>query len=179
MTETKSAIKRQLMREYVKKDFSFITVKEICMKTPVARTTFYSYYNNLSEVLEEIEDDIISGLMKITDEISCGKLPDMDFIIYMDAIEDYIIKNKNYIKAFLVTQPNYHFIRKWKDAIKLNFSKRYPSKVNAKNYDAISEIISSSLISAYTYWMEHPDKSNIKEMKIFIKKLLDSLVTFI
>ena len=46
IVDTKGAIRQQFMKEYGKKDFAAITVKELCAGTPVARTTFYSYYNN-------------------------------------------------------------------------------------------------------------------------------------
>ena len=49
----------------------------------------------------------------------------------MDETEGYIKKNWSYIYAFLVRQPNLRFIQKWKEAIKENFSKRYPDKNHA------------------------------------------------
>ena len=47
--DTKESIKRQFMKEYSNKVFSLITVKGLCAATPVARTTFYSYYDNICE----------------------------------------------------------------------------------------------------------------------------------
>jgi len=177
--DTKTSIKEQFMKEYAKKDFSLITVKGLCASTPVARTTFYAYFSNTDDVRVEIEDDILKGLSDMTDYISGGRLPDMDFSLYMDAVESYIKENWSYIYAFLVLQPNLRFIRKWKDAIKLNFSRRYPDKQHIKNYDAIAEILASTMISAYTYWMEHPDTSSTEEIKPIIEKLLDSLVSWL
>ena len=62
----KEIIKRQFMKEYTKKSFSMITVKGLCASTPVARTTFYSYFNNTDDVLREIEDEILDGLAGVT-----------------------------------------------------------------------------------------------------------------
>lgn len=36
-----------------KKDFEFITIKEICKKAGVNRSTFYLHYENLNDLLEE------------------------------------------------------------------------------------------------------------------------------
>ena len=36
-----------------KKDFEFITVKEICKKAGVNRSTFYLHYETLQDLLEE------------------------------------------------------------------------------------------------------------------------------
>ncbi len=177
--DTKEAIKQEFLKEYRERDFSRITVKGLCASTPVARTTFYSYFNNTGEVLGEIEEDIIKGLLRLTDSISGGKLPDMDFSLYMDAVESFIKEHWSEIYALLVIQTDPHFIRRWKVAIKLNFRRRYPEKQNVKNYDAIAEIIASAVLSAYIYWMEHPDTSSTSEMKPLIQKLLDSLVSFL
>jgi hypothetical protein len=62
------------------------------------------------------------------------------------------------------------------DAILMNFRKRYPQKQLISNYDAIAEILASSVISAYTYWMEHPDTCSTKDIKPLLHKMLDSLV---
>ncbi|WP_207727454.1 hypothetical protein [Clostridium vitabionis] len=58
----------------------------------------------------------------------------------------------------------------------MNFRKRYPQKRCFGNYDAIAEILASSVISAYTYWMEHPDTCDTKEIKPLLHKVLNSLV---
>ena len=174
--DAKEAIKTQFMKEYVKKDFAQISVKGLCAATPVARTTFYSYFNNIDDVRCAVEDDILQGLDAVTTSISEGNLPDMDFALFMDAVEDYIKAHWSFIHAFLVVQPNLRFIRRWKDAIKLNFRKRYPEKQLIKNYDAVAEIVASSMISSYSYWMEHPDAVCTKEIKPMLQQVLDALV---
>ena len=57
----REAIKNQFMKEYVCRDFTTITVKGLCAATPVARSTFYSYFNNTDDVKEEIENELIDG----------------------------------------------------------------------------------------------------------------------
>ncbi|MCI1655124.1 MAG: TetR/AcrR family transcriptional regulator [Lachnospiraceae bacterium] len=109
------------MKEYDKKDIQGITVKALCAATPVARTTFYTYFDNTDDVRCEVENDLIKGLLKVSQDISSGNLTDMDFSQFMDETEGYIKDNWTYIYAFLVRQPNLRFIRKWKDAIIMNF----------------------------------------------------------
>ncbi len=88
--DAKEAIRSQFMTQYAQKDFTDITVKGLCAATPVARTTFYSYYNNTDDVRHDIEDDLIRGLLEISDQIAAGNYPDMDFSIFMDETEKYI-----------------------------------------------------------------------------------------
>ena len=42
-----------LLQLLEKKDFAFISVKEICQKAGVNRSTFYLHYENTNELLEE------------------------------------------------------------------------------------------------------------------------------
>lgn len=177
--DAKDAIKAQFMKEYARKKFDEITVKALCAATPVARTTFYSYFNNTDEVKEQIEDELIGGLLAVAENVSSGNYPDMDFSIFMDETEKYIKEHWTEIYAFLIRQPNLRFMRKWKDAIKLNFRRRYPEKQRIKNYEAVAEILASSMISAYTYWMDNPDAISTAQIKPLMHKVLDSLISLI
>ena len=175
--DTKEAIKTQFMKEYMGKDFSQITVKGLCGSAPVARTTFYSYFENTSDVLEAVEDDLVKGLAEVPVKVSGGNLKEMDFHVFLEELEKYIKENWTYIYAFLVTQPDLKFMRKWKDAIKVNFRKRYPSVKETADYEAVAEIAASSVLSAYTYWMEHPDGIGLVEFEPLIIRLMKSLTS--
>lgn len=60
--DTKQAIQQEFIKLYAKKCYDNITIKELCEKTPVARTTFYSYYQNLDELQNDIETTLLKGL---------------------------------------------------------------------------------------------------------------------
>ena len=177
--DAKEAIKAQFMKEYAKRDLALMNVKSLCAATPVARTTFYSYFNNTDDVRREIEDDIIRELEAVTMSVSAGSLPDMDFARFMDAVEAYLKERWSDIRAFLVVQPNLRFTRKWKDLIKLHFRKRYPEKKQSGTYDAVAEIAASAMLNAYAYWMEHPDTVSTEEIKPLIHQTLNALVTLL
>lgn len=174
--DAKDAIKAQFLSEYMKRDFSQISVKGLCAAAPVARTTFYAYFSNTDDVRALIEDEIISGLEAVTASASNGSLPDMRFDLFMDAVEAYIKENWTAIHAFLVVQPNLRFIRKWKDNIILHFGERYPDKKRTPHFEAVAEVMASSMISAYTFWMEHPEQVSTREIKPMIHQVLDALV---
>ncbi len=177
--DTKTAIKTAFMKLYANKEFSRISVSELCAATPVARTTFYSYYDNTDSVRVEIEDELIQGLMNavisnIDSSLSCA---DMDKAL--DAIESYIKEHWSSFRSFLITQPDLRFIGKWKNSIKLNFKRRYPEKVTIRNYELIAEMVASAVIGAYTFWLSSPDKVNTKDLKAIIFEVMDSIIEII
>jgi AcrR family transcriptional regulator len=175
--DAKRAIKIQFMKEYGKRDFADITVKALCAAVPVASTTFYYYFDNTDEVRSEIEDELIRGLIAVAEKVSGGDPEGMDFTAFMDETEPYIRDHWQDIYLFLAGQPNLRFIRKWKDAIMANYFKRNPKMLKGKNHEAIAEILASSMISAYTYWMEHPEDVKPAEIKPLLIKVLNSLDT--
>lgn len=179
MNQTKKSIHIAFMELYDRQDYEKITVKELCANTPIARTTFYSYYNNIDDVKNEIEDSMINDLLEVTKKISQGDILNMDFMKFLDATQVYIEANREWIYEFLVKQVNYRFIDKWKSAICENFKKRYPEKQNHRNYELISEVIASATIGAYTYWMRFPDKVEKEDMKEIINQTLDAVVQII
>ncbi len=117
MTDTRELIIREFMKEYAEREDGAVTVKGLCASVPVARTTFYSYFGNTDDILQAVEDELISSLASIADHVSGGNLPDMDFQVFMDAVEEYIRRHWSDIHALFVDRPDQHFIRRWKEAV--------------------------------------------------------------
>ncbi len=173
MNDTKQAIHTAFFTLYRRHSFEQMTVKELCIQTPVARTTFYSYYNNLADLKDEIEDELIDGILEIAKH-SIDDSPDKaDMTSFFSKTLNYIKLHWDENYAFLIIQPNLSYITKWKSAIKYHLSLRFPDRESAANYGLIFEVIASAIISAYTYWMEHPDEVDIPKLTdISIQMLL-------
>ena len=59
---TKSMMKEALLELLEKKPLDKITVKDVCENADVNRSTFYSYYESIEQLLLEIEDDVLNQL---------------------------------------------------------------------------------------------------------------------
>ncbi|MEI4780201.1 TetR/AcrR family transcriptional regulator C-terminal domain-containing protein [Streptococcus pasteurianus] len=173
---TKKLIQKQFIEEYAKKEYDHITVKELCANTPVARTTFYSYYQNIDDVKEDTENNLLIGITEIAVKLSKGNMPKMDFSLFLSETMEYIKQHWHEIYVFLVVQPNMRFIVKWKEAIKKHFLLRFPQKAKVPNYEMISETVASAVIGAYSYWLKNPEKVDIDRLnKIVIAVLHNSI----
>ena len=92
-----------------KKDFEYITVKEICEAAGVNRSTFYLHYENTSDLLKEttahITDRFFSYFSKDTQNISqrfqCGELKELMFITpeYLTPYLTFIKENQRVFKT--------------------------------------------------------------------------------
>lgn len=84
-----------------KKDYEFITIKEICKKAGVNRSTFYLHYDNIDDLLTEIVENtnknFLSCFGKLNDEFSkkmrVGKKEDLILIT-----PEYLLPYLNHIK---------------------------------------------------------------------------------
>ena len=101
-SESKYFNTAQLMDEALiallkKKDFEFITVKEICEKAGVNRSTFYLHYENLGDLLAETTEMINKrfqeGYKKTFIDVSMGSVDDV-FLITPEYIKPYL----NFVK---------------------------------------------------------------------------------
>ena len=55
---------KALLELLEKKDFEYITIKEICDKAGVSRSTFYLHYQNTRDLLDETARYILDGFME-------------------------------------------------------------------------------------------------------------------
>ncbi len=60
---TAAKMDKALIELLAKKDFEYITVKEICAKAGVNRSTFYLHYQNTTDLLHETTRYVIDGFL--------------------------------------------------------------------------------------------------------------------
>jgi len=69
--KTKRAIRNAFAQLVSQKDITSITIKDIADAADINRKTFYNYYSGVYQIVDEIEDEIISACARV--------LKDMDF----------------------------------------------------------------------------------------------------
>lgn len=58
--KTVDIIKDAFLTIETRKIFNEISITEICREAQISRSTFYQYYNNLAELLDEVLSDVCS-----------------------------------------------------------------------------------------------------------------------
>lgn len=173
---TREAIRAEFMRFYARERMDRITVKGLCAAVPVARTTFYAHYRNVDDVLVEVENGLLAGLSEVTERVSGGDLPNMDFDAFLDETFGFIRAKWPDFRALLIVQPDVRFVSKWKDAVKVNFARRCPAIRGRQNWDLLAEMGASAAIGAYTWWMDHPDAVGVEEVKRQMERAIAAIV---
>lgn len=108
----KTAVKMDeaLIRLLEKKDFEYISIKELCMEAGVNRSTFYLHYENMADLLDETLEHItgkFNGYFE-TDEkstmkkVECGHTEDLIFITE-EHLKPYLTFIKEHKTLFAAT----------------------------------------------------------------------------
>ena len=68
--DLRSRLSRRILKDALLEILSYkrsydISVKELCDKAGINRSTFYRHYNNIADVLEEIENDLIAMITDV------------------------------------------------------------------------------------------------------------------
>jgi AcrR family transcriptional regulator len=77
-----------------------ITIKELCEKADVNRTTFYAHYRDQYDLLQQIEEETLTALENILDKYDSSQ-DKRELAKMLEEIFNFIASNSNSIQALL------------------------------------------------------------------------------
>ncbi len=126
-----------------KKDFEYITVKDICLTAGVNRSTFYLHYRTLDDLLEETNDYMLGKffLYFSKDKIDITKASREDtYFITQEYLRPYLTFIKEYQKLFKIATLRFNTLKqddnfsKLKNHILFPILTKHGVKVDDQNY---------------------------------------------
>lgn len=163
-----------------KKDFEYITVKDICEKAKVSRSTFYLHYLGLDDLLEEVINEINKSFndsfkkTKTLDNILDSKIDNDLFLITDDYLIPYLefIKNNKKVYKAIVKNPNIFSVDKfYKGMFKKVFSPILTKYgVNEDEHEYIMEFFIKGLSAIVISWVSNDCNTDIDKICNIIKK---------
>lgn len=122
LSPTQLDIHRAYIRLWKKTPVSQIRVNKICQETPIARSTFYAYYDNIEQLRNEVEDSLIAGLVATNRSLFVQQVQKIEDLNLVQSTLAYIDTEHQAFQAFLIDQVNVDFIHKWNQATKMRSS---------------------------------------------------------
>lgn len=80
---TKKAIKAALFKLLETKDLSVVTITELTQKANVNRRTFYTHYRNITDILNEIEEDLVESLTRLLQQFDASNYKESTYKLFM------------------------------------------------------------------------------------------------
>ena len=189
-TKTKRKIQESLLELMKTKKFEAITVNDITTLININRSTFYRHYLDKYEVLEKIEDSILSEIINFHGTF-ISSLPNKNIDVSFE-IKDYITVDNNFFNIFEKHLGTMHILMSENGSItfqnKLNntmlkvFERTFSLaslKLNNIEKDLLFNFQAASFISILYYWTEHPELT-VQELFPFYSKIISTgLVNFV
>ena len=176
--KTNRAIRTAFSKLLSEKSFESITVHDITELAGVNRKTFYRYYKNIPQLVDEIEDDIIrsfDAFLDNTDMIRALENP----VIILKHLNELLEADRAMYGYLISLGENIGLVSKINKSVKEK-AQRVSSK--HKEFDELSaEIILeysiSGMISVYRKWFLSDRRESIKKISEIIGLLYRTGIT--
>lgn len=166
---TKRVIKKTLIELLQKKDINKITVSELCSICDINRATFYRYYIDIYDLLEKIEQDVISDLREML-----VKYKDYPM---KDVIKEYLkvfLENKDLVKIVFSNSKNIYFLNDFIAFIYENCKAMWFKEINAKEEELktlASVFVFNGILGVINYWVQNNFDEDIETLSDVIEKI--------
>lgn len=174
-TGVQLALQTSLLQLLATHSLASLTVRQLCQQAAVARSSFYAYYENISDLLTEIEDDFVTRLADLDQKIMDPQRQTVDDFKYLSALIDFASQEQNLIQALLIKNYDYQLVNKWKEAIKHHLWERITPLQDTIQTRLVFEMFASGVISAFIFSIQHQDqltKNDVYEIAAKALKML-------
>ena len=170
--KTKQAITDAFWTLYKKRRIETISVKDITMKAGYNRSTFYVYFKDVYDVLEQLEETLMPGIEHLP-PVGSGARNDADLMKNMINIYE---KNAEYYSVLLSENGDPHFVTKMKNVFKSMMMETLSSQVDLSKaeIDYALEFLVSATLATVKYWYDQDKNMPMEQLAAIVTKLMDN-----
>ena len=165
---TKQKLLDSFWKLYSKKSIDKITIGQIVTDAGYNRSTFYEYFTDIYDVLNQLEDSLINY---IKENIANNFSNDKDMINQIAKLYD---SKGQYISTLISKNGNIEFNNKLKNALKTIILKEFNIVEEDFRISLILEFAVSSIISTITYWYNNGQPIPSEELVIMLRSILSN-----
>lgn len=157
---------------YCKKRIEKITVKEITQKAGYNRGTFYEYFTDVYDVLEQLEESLIPNI----DELPPISMPNRHTGMPLDVFMAIYEQNSRYYSVLLGNEGDPAFATKLKNSTKPVIKRAFLEKYNMNpiEFDFILEFVLSGMIGIMSYWFREDKILPAEELVSLMYDLMEN-----
>ncbi|MGN1110694.1 MAG: TetR/AcrR family transcriptional regulator [Oscillospiraceae bacterium] len=171
---TKKAIKAALFKIMEEKDISSITISELTEKANINRRTFYTHYRSITDILDEIEGDLVQALTELMRSFDVKEYRTSAYNLFM-GLNDLISGEFDYyfqlvrvdMRGMLISRLK-HVIKETTDKLLAQICRR------TDDISMISSFIVGGFFNSYLEWHNHPERLTAEQAA----ELASSMVAF-
>lgn len=170
---TKKAIKAALFRIMEEKDISSITISELTKEANVNRRTFYTHYRNITDILDEIESDLVKSLELVEDiDLNAPRQSTYDLFMGLNSLITvefgyYFHLVRVDMRGMLMSRLK-NVIKGVTDRLLKHLSKRY-----GESAALVSSFIVGGFFNMYLEWYNHPNDFTVEQVSEFVGRMVE------
>lgn len=173
---TKQLIKNMFIDLYINRSIDGISVREVTDKAGLNRGTFYIHYQDIYDLLDEIEDEILDDLNKMISKLKdfTAQNANLETIrpVLVQAL-GYVKDKSKYFKALLGANGSPSFLKKVKQVAKLNFLDKLKDENRLGEFsDYMVEYIVAANVGIIVYWLETGMKISADELTNLMSRIM-------
>ncbi len=167
VVKTKNAIFEAFKQLVQEKDMSDITISELTQKANVTRSTFYMYYNTVSDVRTDIENSIIARIDKIMSEADIRNSITNPYPL-LSTLADEILKQDKNNRYILSSSNSGQLLDKINDRIVEAymhwFKKHEGSTSDLGKTKYIVAFAAAGMTECFKIWFNHKSSLTLEEL---------------
>lgn len=169
--EVKAKTKQNLIdafwKLYEEKSIEKIRIQEITNLAGYHRGTFYEYFIDIYDILNQEEDTLIQELKEKGSDVH-HSLQDDDFF---KKITDFYLKNGKHLNLLIGTGGDPDFIHRMKKTLYPQFRKIIGLS-DSYTSELVYEFGISGILMAFHYWYENKDRMSIEDFTSILYSLI-------
>lgn len=170
---TRMLLKQAFLNLMKQKPAEKITVKEICEKAEVNRSTFYLHFAEPNDVLKELEDEAILQISEVLHYIAAFESSGPDMLGSLYTFLHYIRKNDDMFRCLLVENSDPHFRRKLFDLSMNVIPSSFDLPLDPFRKEMACRFMISGSLELLTFWIKSDYRIPDSQMGELLSKLCE------
>lgn len=170
--KTKKAIRNAFAELLAQKDINEITVKDIADAADINRKTFYNNYSGIYQIVDELENEIVTALTDIIGDIDLRRDLKNPYNIFAKLTE--VINNDlDFYGHLMKADSNSKLTAKIAAALQEKIKESFSSKaaVDPLTLDIMTEYTMSGMLAVYKRWFNSSRDQSIDDISKIVSVL--------
>lgn len=173
--KTKAALLSCLTKLMLEKKVSDITVKELTDLADVNRSTFYLYYKDIFDMVEQIETEMLASFTTAFQKVKEESNSYTSLLSFYTYIFEYVNENSEMCKILLGPDGDYLFIEKFKKVI-TETKPPFDTSIPKIKLRFLRPYIITGCVGIIQQWLRDNMDVSPKEMALIIMELSQNTI---
>jgi AcrR family transcriptional regulator len=177
IVNSKKYLKEALLSLLSEMKISEIKVISLCQRAEINRATFYSHYNNVFELFDEIINEFMNEVCKFVSKLNENLSKEEKRIVYINLIK-YIDKNSSLFILFFENSKNIELSNIQSESLQLKIRQKIKSNNEMLTKYIANYYIYSGGAILYT-WLKNCKKESYEEISKILYAFVSKGVSFL